>query len=210
MLNWIKREDMPEPIAKVSQSNAMDLFRRMNLDETDPGKINDLRPVRDAYIGGGLTRADEEWLEKRFAEAKTPEGDRLTQVRSQFAKNFAHMIDASNDIMGKIDTTGKQKAYDFERYVDQRVNEYRAAKKSPFDLFDPAKPDFLGKPEILDFFTSPMAQEMQKAARAMAAAQRGPSIPPPPPGYRGPSSPEVMRRQPGESLADFDKRTGIR
>lgn len=198
MLSWVKREDMPEPIAKVSQSNAMDLFRRMSLDETDPGKISDLKPIRDAYIAGGLTRADEEWLEKRFTDARTPDGDRLTQIRSQFNKGVEASIDKSNPMQGVLDPSGKMKAYEFQHYIDQKVDEYRKAGKSPFDLFDPAKPDYLGKPEVLRPFQTTMQQSITNITSRLTGQ-------PPPPGAT-----PVPRRQPGETLDEFDKRTGLR
>jgi hypothetical protein len=198
MLNWVKREDMPEPIAKVSQSNAMDLFRRMSLDETDPAKISDLRPVRDAYIAGALTRADEEWLEKRFTESRTPEGDRLTQIRSQFSKAVEPSIDKSNPLMGNIDTSGKMQSYQFQRYVDQKIDEYRQTKKSPFDLFDPAKPDYLGRPEVL----KPFQKSLTESVTDMTSRLTGQ----PSPAAAAP----IPRRQPGETLDEFDKRTGLR
>lgn len=200
MLSWVKREDMPEPIAKVSQSNAMDLFRRMSLDETDPGKISDLKPVRDAYIAGGLTRADEEWLEKRFTESRTPEGDRLTQIRSQFSRAVEPSIDKSNPLMGNIDTSGKMKAYNFQRYVDQKIAEYRGSpNKSPFDLFDPAKPDYLGKPEVLAPFQKSLKDSMADITSRLTG-QPSPAT----------GAAPVPRRQPGETLDNFDKRTGLR
>jgi hypothetical protein len=202
MLSWVKREDMPEPIAKVSQSNAMDLFRRMSLDETDPGKISDLKPVRDAYIAGALTRADEEWLEKRFTDARTAGGDRLAPLRAQFSKAVEPLIDNSNPIMGKIDASGKMQNFAFERYVDQKIDEYRAAKKSPFDLFDPSKPDYLGKPEVIAPFQKSLKDSMAEMTRKMTGQGA--------PGPVMPAAAQIPKREPGETLDEFDKRTGLR
>jgi hypothetical protein len=202
MLNWKKREDMPEPMTRVSQSNAMDLFRRLNLGDGDPGKVNDLRPIRDAYIAGGLTRADEEWLEKRFLESRSPEGDQLTKVRGEFAKAVEPSIDKSNPLMGSIDHDGKLQAYSFARYIDQKVAEYRAAGKSPFDLFDPAKADYLGKPEVLQAFQKPLNQSIADQARRLTGAGVAAPITAP--------APAIPARLPGETLDQFDKRTGIR
>lgn len=203
MLAWKKREDMPEPVARVSQGTAMDLFRRMNLPEGDPAKIADTRPIRDAYTAGGLTRADEEWLEKRFSEARSPEGERLTSLRSEFSRAVEPLIDKSNPLMGKIDQDGKLQAYAFQRFVDQKIAEMREAKKSPLDLFDPSKPDYLGKPEILRQFQKPFEQSVRDMTGRLTGGGAGAAVPA--------SAPAALpQRKPGETIDDFDRRTGLR
>jgi hypothetical protein len=201
MLSWVRRDGMPEPPSHISQAASTDLFRRMNLPDTDPQRISDLGPIREAYAPtdgskGKLTRADEEWLEKRFTESRTPEGERLTQVRQQFTHAVEPTIDKSNPLLGKIDQSGKLQAYAFQRFVDQKVDEYRKAGKSPYDLFDPGKADYLGKPETLRQFSVPISQSI-KNIRENLGGQVTPS-----------SAPAVPQRQPGESVTDFLKRTG--
>lgn len=161
MLGWLKRDGMPEPLARTSQSTAMDLFQRMNLPDGDPNKLTDTAPIRNAFVSGNLTRADEDWLEKRFAEGSGGPGAQLGKVRAQFSKAVDAVIDTSNPLLGKIDASGKMQAYAFERFVDQKVNEYQQAKKNPLDLFDPTKPDYLGKPEIVQKFKVPLQQSIQ-------------------------------------------------
>ena len=192
MLAWQKRDGLPEPISRVSQSTAMDLFRRMSLDEGDAGKVNSLTPIRNAYVNGQLKREDEEWLEKRFNEARTPDGSRLDQIRSQFSKAVEPTIDKSNPLLGKIDQDGKLQVYAFQRFVDAKVDEYRKGGKSPYDLFDPSKPDYLGKPETLQNFKIPLEQSIRNIGRNLGAATPG-----------GRTTPA---REPGESPADWLKR----
>lgn len=177
MLSWVKREDMPEPMARVSQGNSIDLFRRINLPDGDAQKITSTGPIRDAYIQGQLTRADEEWLEKRFTDSRAPGGERLSQVRAQFTHAIEPVIDKSNPLLGSIDESGKLQSYAFQRFVDQKVDEYRAGGKNPLDLFDPAKPDYLGKPETLQPFK--LQQSMQNVVKNLtgSTATAAPVVP---------------------------------
>lgn len=203
MLAWKRRDGLPEPMAQVSQAAAMDLFRRMNLPDGDPQKITDLSSIREAYAPvdgskGKLTRADEEWLEKRFVEGRSPEGTRLDQVRQQFTKAVEPSIDKSNPLLGKLDESGKLQAYQFHRFVDDKIEEYRKAGKNPMDLFNPGKSDYLGKPDVLEQFKVPLSQSIQNIRKNLG----GQVVPSP-----APSSPPATR-QPGESVQQFLNRTG--
>jgi hypothetical protein len=199
MLAWQKRDGMPEPLARVSQGTAMELMRKINLPEDDPGAIKDLRPIRDAYVNGQLTRQDEEWLEKRFKEGSSPDGSTLTKMKERVIK--AGAFDKST-LMSK-DTTGPLAEYNYRQYVDQRVDDYRKAGKDPHDLFNASKPDFIGKPEIVNYFRSTLEEQIK------ATTQRFQGRPAPPPGLVVPgASAAPATRQPGESINDFMKRTG--
>lgn len=200
MLGWVKRDGLPEPLAKVSQQTTMGLFARMNLPDDDPNKISDLRPIRDAYVKGGMTRADEDWLEKQFVQGRSPEGSQLNQVRSQFNRAVEPIIDKSNPLMGKIDESGKMQNYAFQRFVDQKVDEYRKAGKNPADLFNPAKPDYLGKPETVAPFQKPLQASMNDAVRNLTGGAR--------PATPTPAAPAQPQRQKGETPADYLKRIG--
>lgn len=208
MLAWKKRDGMPEPLARTSQTNAMDLFSRMNLPDDDPGRITDLRPIRDAYVNGKLSRQDEEWLEKRFLEARSPEGERLTKIRTEFNKGVEQSIDKSNPLMGKLDQSGKLQFYSFQRFIDQKVDQYRAEKKNPYDLFDPTKPDFLGRPEILQQFQVPFEQSIKNIGEKFkprpALPQPAQTVLPAEQPTQQPSS----ARKPNESPEDYLKRIG--
>jgi len=203
MLGFIKRDGMPEPLTKVSQATSSDLFRRMNLPEDDPQRIGDLREVRQAYVDGKLKRSDEEWLEQRFKEQRSPEGEKLTAIKPQFYKAVEPLIDKSNPLLGHIDQSGKLQMYRFQRYVEDKVNEYRGAGKDPFDLFNPAKPDFIGSPEALRPFQTDISTSIKAASDNF---RRQP--PPAAAGAAAPGAPAPVSRQPGESIADFLKRTG--
>lgn len=208
MLAWVKRDGMPEPLTKVSQPTAMGLFSRMNLPDDDPNKISDLRPIRDAYTQGKLKREDEEWLEKRFVEGRSPEGSQLNQVRSQFNKAVEPIIDKSNPLLGHIDESGKMQNYAFQRFVDQKVDEYRKAGKNPADLFTPGKPDYLGKPEVVAPFQKTLQQSMQDATRRLTGGAMTPGPAEPTQAITPPAKALPPQREKGETPADYLKRIG--
>ena len=194
MLAWQKRDGMPEPMARVSQTNATDLFRKMNLPDDDPQHINSLSPIRTAYVNGQLTRTDEQWLEQRFLEGRSPDGGQLNKLRTDLSKAAAPMLDKST--LMNIDGEGKLRTYAFERFVDQKIGEYRQAGKNPIDLFDPSKPDFLGKPDVINSFNAPLQTQIHNRMRTMQG------------GGGGAPAPAIAPRQPGEGVADYMKRTG--
>jgi len=208
MLAWKKRDDMPEPMAAVSQRNTQELFKRMNLPEDDPQRINDLRPIRDAYaysLNGGITEAHEKWLEKSFIEGRSPDGSSLTKQKERVIKAAA--FDKST-LMSK-DVTGPMAEFKYREYVDQRVDDYRKAGKDPHDLFNPSKPDFIGKPEIIQYFRATMDEQVKAQVQKVNGR---PGAPPPGLVVPGATPPPSARPQrlPDESIADFDKRFGLR
>ena len=96
-----------------------------------------------------------------FADMQTPEGSKLGKMTHNFMTAITPQIDKSNPLMNQIDRTGKQQAYEFDQFVQSKVDEYRRAKKNPYDLFIPGKPDYLGKPEVIRRFQKPLDQSMQ-------------------------------------------------
>jgi hypothetical protein len=207
LLNWKKRDDMPEPMARTSELATQDALRRMQLPADNPDAITGLAQIRDLYANKGvLRRTDYDWLEKRFIEGRSPEGQQLSKMREQVIKSSG--LDKSS--MMSIDGEGRMRQYKYEWYVDQRVAQYRAEKKNPMDLFDPTKPDFIGKPEIVDFFSASMADQAKEKVRRMR--ERPGSAPP---GYdSGSATPAAvplsddLRRRPGESIEDYNARIG--
>lgn len=207
MLNWKKRDDMPEPLARVSELATQDAMRRMALPADDSNAITSLGQIRELYANQGvLRRADEEWLEKRFKEGLDENGKQLNKLREQVIKSAG--LDKST--MMNIDGEGRMRQYKFEWYVDQRIAQYRAEKKNPMDLFDPTKPDYLGKPAIVDAFNTPMTDQAKEKVRRMRER------PERPPGLTDEQAEalfgttQTKTRKPGESMEEYDKRMGLR
>jgi hypothetical protein len=64
-----------------------------------------------------------------------------------------------------------QTRYDLERDLDYRIDRHRKAGKDPLDLFDPSKPDYVGKPEAVEVYRRTTLQRaLQKRAEQIKAA----------------------------------------
>jgi hypothetical protein len=67
--------------------------------------------------------------------------------------------------------------YKLERDVADRIDRHRKAGKDPLDLFDPSKPDYMGKPEAMHVYRlaalqgalDERARQIRTAAQASAA-----------------------------------------
>jgi hypothetical protein len=111
-------------------------------------------------------------------------------------------IDKSNPLMGDIDPSGAHQFYLFHFDVDRKIEEYRKAGKNPHDLFDPSRPEYLGRPEAIAPYQKTINQSIQSRVNAI-------TNPLPGTGSRVPgAAPTVQPRQPGESVQDYLKRTG--
>ncbi|SOD41312.1 hypothetical protein [Nitrosovibrio sp. Nv4] len=155
-----RNKEVVEAPIKTVPSVMLDLFSRVHAPTDDPRKITDEAELNNAYIKKQLSFEDFTRLRKEVADARTPEGEKLGKRRNDFMSGISPQIDKSNPMMGKIDASGKQQVYEFGFYVDQQVEAYRKAGKNPYDLFDPSKPDFLGKPQVLSGFQKTMQQSM--------------------------------------------------
>jgi soluble lytic murein transglycosylase-like protein len=205
MLGWLKRDGMPEPMARTSQGTSMDLFRRMNLPSDDSERLTDASPIRDAYVKGTLSRTDEDWLEKRFQESRTPDGERLTKLQDKVVT--AAGLDKST--MFNIDGEGRMRAYSYNQFVQSEVDRYRKEGNNPYDLFNPGNKAFIGAPGVVNMFNAPLADQVRATAGRMnaavptgdeaTAAQR----------FLHPNGPAPSpQRKAGESIADYLSRTG--
>lgn len=210
LVRIVEREQKPEAPTRVSHAAATDLFARMRAPEGDPTRITDSKAIDDAYIAGKLTRADHTWLRTEFKESRTPDGERLSEAKREFFQAVGPMIDKSNPLMGKLDQSGKMNTYRLEWALNQKIAEYRKAGKNPYDLLDPAKPDFMGSPAALAPYMKPIAESIRDQAQRLRGGSNltGPdreiiSV------DTQPAPPKVERaRKPGESPAQYLKRMG--
>lgn len=67
------------------------------------------------------------------------------------------------------DPGGGEQFYRYQDMVRQKVQEYRAAKKDPFMLFNPASPDYLGKSELVNSFKVPLSQQIENITSGLGA-----------------------------------------
>ncbi len=155
MLAWRHRDGLPDPLAPISQRTSAELFRRMNLPDGDPNKINNLNAIREAYAPtdgsrGRLSRSDEEWLEKRFKEDRSPQGVALSAERTEFVKRFSTTIDGAFSLVtGNHSELGNQKIFEFQKDAARQEEMLRAKGEDPHSLYDPTSKNYLGRPEYL-------------------------------------------------------------
>lgn len=201
MANFLATGAFPKVSPAASQHESMALLDDMRKPAGDPTRVSDMNPIVDAYTQGKLTREDFSFLQTQFNNVRAPDGDKLASVERDFLKGMQSSITKSNPLMGQLDREGDRKLYEFNWMVSQRVAQARREGKNPFDLFDPAKPDYLGKPEALRPYQTTTQQSSQSIADALS--QQGTAVPIPP------AAPTALPRQPGESIADYMKRAGI-
>jgi hypothetical protein len=151
-LAMIQRAEKPDPLSQVSHDTTMQLFDAIRAPDGDPRKITAIQPIDDSFIGGNLTRGDHDWLVKAFKDQTTDDGMKLGKQEADFLASVKPLLDKSNPLAGKLDPLGTQQMYSFMQMVRRKEDEYRQAGKNPYDLFDPSKPDYLGKPEALQPF----------------------------------------------------------
>lgn len=163
------------------------------------GEVTSLSEIRQAYTDKKIiSREDEQWLEGQWTDLQTPDGSRLGQVQKQFLDGIKPQIDKSNPLMGNLDPSGAEMFAQFQREVAAKVAAQRAAKKDPFALFDRNSPEYLGP--LAASFRTTMQQSMNNINRTISgqpATAPGPS-----------KAPAVEPRKPGESAADYLRRTG--
>ncbi len=191
-------EVLDRPV-KTIPTVALGLFANVHAPDGDPNKITSTAPIENAYLNRQLSFEDMSKLRREVIDAKSPDGEKLGTKQSDFIKGIGAQIDHSNPMMGKIDETGKQKLYEFNDYVGKQVDAYKQSGKNPHDLFDPSKPDYLGKPEAIKPYQTSLTQSLNTFTRNMNGVTG-----------LGPVAAPAGARKPGESIADYMKRSGMK
>lgn len=185
MIAFVNRADKPDPAAAVSHQLAINL-----VGDIRAGKITDMAPIYDAYAKqdadghpAGLTNGDFNFVQTQFKERQTDDGQRLDQTIGKFFAAVKQSIDKSNPLQGGLDMTGGALFFKLQQDVAAKVAEYRKAGKNPYDLLDPSKPDYVGKPEALDPYQHSILESMAEVTARMERDQNrqspGGSTPPP-------------------------------
>ena len=209
LLKIIDRHGKPETARAVSATELRDLVDRIHAPLDDPRRMKTLDEVNEAYGAGKLTFSDFQRARKEFTTAQTDEGQTLGRQKVEFLKGVAPVI---SQRLNPLDQSGHLSVYEFSKAVDRKVDEYRRSGKDPYDLFDPTKPDYLGKPEVLKTYQTPLATQVQQAAQPKPAPAPSPPVPTGSAGATpvtpNPVNTITVRRNPGETIDDWRKRTG--
>lgn len=166
-----------------------DLFQRINLPNGDPNKLADDRNLVQ-YMGNGLSYESVQQLRKELQGRNTPDGAALADLKKNFFSMAKGQIDGSTFISN--DPIGKQKFYEFQQNVISTLEKEQRAGGDVLDMFNPQSKRYLGK-SISQYQRSP-AQQMSDYSSFMT-------------GVASPTKTSAPR-QPGESPADYLKRTG--
>jgi hypothetical protein len=194
MLALEDRAAAPDPDATTSNVAARGLLDRIRLRDGDPNKIASLGQIYDAYIGGKLGKDDFNFARKEFLAKQTPADALLLAHKQAFLKGVAPAIDRSDPLIGEIDQLGRAKMYLLERDIDRKVGQYIKDGKDPHDLFDRSKPDYVGKPELLERYRTTVPEALEENAR-----QRSTTV-------SGASAQSVPQRLNGETPSEYLKR----
>lgn len=122
------------------------------------GTVNDQAPLVDAFGQGKLNWDDFDQLQKQLAD--TSGHPVFAKQLAKFLSSVEPQIDKSA-FAGVPDTVGKERAYEFGRMLLDSIDKYRVAGKNPADLLDPAKPDYMGKPAVLEPYIGPLGRKLQ-------------------------------------------------
>jgi len=72
---------------------------------------------------------------------------------------------------GTLEAAWNMQRMHLERRLDSKIDRYRNEGKDPHDLFDPSKPDYVGKPEaVLPYRYGALKQALQERIRQVHAA----------------------------------------
>jgi hypothetical protein len=123
MIGFYERQTKPDPASAVSAKNTSLLFDRINREWGDPTKVNDMTPVRQAFVNQEITKASYDFLEKQINDSKTVEGESLQKEKKRLFEMYKHSITKSNPLLGKFDDEGDIQFGRFERLVDQAVDQ---------------------------------------------------------------------------------------
>lgn len=177
MIAFVNRPNKGEPASAASHALASNL-----VGDIRNGKVTDLAPIFDAYTKKdadgnpiGLTNGDFNFVRQSFIDMQNPDGQKLGKVAEQFIADHKQAIDKANPLMGQIDMDGGDLLFQLRQNIEGKISAYRKEGKDPYDLFNPSKPDYLGKPEAL----APYQKSIPESVQSFAARMRQQSQPRP-------------------------------
>lgn len=154
------RLDKAEPLGPVSHQTTIDLLNRIRA--TDPSRLTSNDDIYKAYADGKLNNTDFKFLQQEYQQMRTPEGQALAQDRARFFKQYAGTIAGRS----YDPVTGSPKLYAAEMDARRREHDLQAKGEDPHQLYDPASPNFLGKPATLSKYQGSMQEDLDAKAAA--------------------------------------------
>ena len=151
----------------VDNPQIKELFRaQIFADDGDPNKLWDNTQLTNAYNDGFLSEKTYNKYMKHMEEAKTEGGRSVGKAADNFLADVKPQFTTIG--FGFIKDTGVDLDHgQFEEYVDQRIGEKRDANENPHDLFTKGHKDYLGTPEVLNQWITPIQESSARAQRVM-------------------------------------------
>lgn len=205
-LKIIEQAMKPTPLpARVSAKNYVDLTERINLPAGDPNRVTDEDTIHKAYGDGLINGGDYSRALKEFRENRTPDGETFAQSKRFFMDNVVK----PQLVKGAFDpATGSSDMARYKKNMDDMIDAYRKEGKNPRELFNPKSPDYLGNPDIINGFKTPLTQQVEEFTKRMTPQDvikepqtTQPQSAPPPANERA--------RKPGETPDAYLKRMGL-
>lgn len=147
------------------------LFNAIHADENAPEKIRNAEQLAP-FFAKGLNWADYDRLGKEIEKSRNPEGNSFLRDVNNVRKTAGSMMKVG--IVGRAlaDTQPEkieEAQYSFSRYLDSKIDDYRKAGKDPRDLLNPAKPDYVLHPGVVQTFLKDPRAAMGDAANKVRA-----------------------------------------
>lgn len=180
-----------------------DLTRRVYAGENDPRRIVDENQINQYIANGELSAKEGLTLRRQVQELRKPEDAEARKYGAVAAKEWGRYLQMGHNVlvktnaMGMTDPDGAVGFYNWQAAQRAKWDAGIAAGKDPMDMLNPASKDYLGTP-----VQKTPQQIMQEQAERMRAAR----------GIAAPDGnvPDDRKRQPGESVDDYLKRTGMK
>jgi hypothetical protein len=162
----------------ISKATFSDLASRVNLPYGDPNKITNLDEIRQARqkapgTPGSLSRADSNELTNMITRQSTPEGDRLNTDTEKFLDSRKGFISKSNPLMGKLDPSGDAQVYDYRMAIRDKQQQLLQRGDDPRKAITPGNPDYMGSPENMQRFQTPISQSVKNLSDRLRQGQPG-------------------------------------
>lgn len=146
---------------KTDSATYNELYRRINAPTDDPSKLYDPAALYDALKDGRLTPPDHSRLMENLRALKDGSGGGFQRDMNSILGNVARELQASPVIQGLSATDPglpSRAVYEFQRDLESKVDELRAAGKDPRGLLDPASPEYMLKPGYLNKYVPSLGQ----------------------------------------------------
>lgn len=159
LLNLFERYNKPEPPSRVSAANAATAFEDMRRSPDDPLRIKDMHDLDQRYINGDFTKEDYKFLRGEM-EKRDIDGNPVQVMQKALLDSVKPALTKATPFT-PADPIGASQYFSYTQFVRSKVDEYRKAGKPVSDLFDPGKPDYLGRQEVIDKFSHSMQDTVQ-------------------------------------------------